>query len=172
MKRFYDREQEMSRLKDIQRQAYDDCSRLAVLTGRRRVGKTSLVYRLMQETEAKAPGLYFFVGRKTESVLVEAFAEEVRNKLGEFVPEGISTMRGLMQLLLEMGKRRRFTIFMDEFQEWDNVNSGVFSDIQELWDRYKKETNICFIVSGSIFRMIEKIFKDEEQPLLLANNVR
>lgn len=150
---------------EVQRQAYADCSRFVVLTGRRRVGKTSLVYKLMQETEAEAPGLYFFVGRKTESVLVQTFAEEVRTKLGEFVPEGISTMRGLMQLLLEIGRRRRFTIFIDEFQEWDNVNSGVFSDMQELWDRYKKDTNICLIVSGSIFRMMEKIFKDEAQPL-------
>lgn len=165
MKKFYDRIQEMTRLKEIQRQAYEDCSRFVVLTGRRRVGKTSLVYRLMQETEIDAPGLYFFVGRKTESVLVRTFAEEIRTKLGEFVPEGISSMRGLMQLLLEIGKRKRFTVFMDEFQEWDNVNAGVFSDIQELWDKYKKETNVCLIVSGSIFRMMEKIFKDEEQPL-------
>lgn len=165
MRKFYDREHEMSRLKEIQRQAYNDCSRFVVLTGRRRVGKTSLVYKLMQETEAEAPGLYFFVGRKTESVLVQTFAEEVRIKLNEFVPEGISTMRGLMQLLLEIGKRKRFTVFMDEFQEWNNVNAGVFSDMQELWDRYKKETHVCMIVSGSIFRMMEKIFKDEEQPL-------
>lgn len=160
MKKFYDRAQEMARLKDVQRQAYEDCSRFVVLTGRRRVGKTSLVYRLMQETEEEAPGLYFFVGRKTENVLVQTFAEEMRAKLGEFVPDGISTMRGLMQLLLEIGKRRRFTVFMDEFQEWDNVNAGVFSDMQELWDKYKKDTNICLIASGSIFRMMEKIFKD------------
>lgn len=165
MKKFYDRAQEMARLKDVQRQAYEDCSRFVVLTGRRRVGKTSLVYRLMQETEEEAPGLYFFVGRKTENVLVQTFAEEIRAKLGEFVPDGISTMRGLMQLLLEIGKRRRFTVFMDEFQEWDNVNAGVFSDMQELWDKYKKDTNICLIASGSIFRMMEKIFKDEGQPL-------
>lgn len=165
MKKFYDRIQEMTRLKEIQQQAYEDCSRFVVLTGRRRVGKTSLVYRLMQETEIEAPGLYFFVGRKTESVLVRTFAEEIRTKLGEFVPEAISSMRELMQLLLEFGKRKRFTVFMDEFQEWDNVNAGVFSDIQELWDKYKKETNVCLIVSGSIFRMMEKIFKDEAQPL-------
>lgn len=62
----YDREHEMSQLKEVQRQAYDDCSRFVVLTGRRRVGKTSLVYKLMRETEAEAPGLYFFVGRKTK----------------------------------------------------------------------------------------------------------
>lgn len=165
MKKFYNRSQEMAQLEKIQRQSYEDYSRFVVLTGRRRVGKTSLVYRLMQKTQVETPGLYFFVGRKTETVLVRTFCDETRDKLGEFVPEGINTFRDLFQLLLEIGKRRKFTLFIDELQEFDNVNAGVFSDIQELWDRYKKETNICLIVSGSIFRMMEKIFKDEEQPL-------
>lgn len=165
MIKFYNRSQEIARLEEIQRQSYEDYSRFVVLTGRRRIGKTSLVYRLMQKTKEDAPGLYFFVGRKTETVLVRTFSDEVRDKLKEFVPDGINTFRELFQFLLEMGKRRKFTLFIDEFQEFDNINAGVFSDIQELWDRYKKETNICLIVSGSIFRMMEKIFKDEEQPL-------
>ena len=67
MKKFYDREPEMNQLHEMQQQAFDDYSRFVVLTGRRRVGKTSLVYRLMEETKEQAPGLYFFVGRKTEA---------------------------------------------------------------------------------------------------------
>lgn len=165
MKKFYDRVAEMNQLREMQRQAFEDHSRFVVLTGRRRVGKTSLVYRLMEETRDIAPSLYFFVGRKAEAALIRSFCEEVRTKLEEFVPEEIASFRGLMQLLLEIGKRRRFTLFIDEFQEFDNINSGVFSDIQELWDKYKKVSNVCLIVSGSIFRMMEKIFKDEEQPL-------
>ena len=42
MKKFYDRVREMTELKELQRQAYNDYSRFVVLTGRRRVGKTSL----------------------------------------------------------------------------------------------------------------------------------
>ena len=165
MKKFYDREREMTQLLQMQRQSYEDSSRFVVLTGRRRVGKTSLVCRLMEETKASAPGLYFFVGRKTEATLVRTFCDEVREKLGEYVPDGITSFRSLFQLLLEIGRRRCFTLFIDEFQEFDNVNAGVFSDVQELWDRYKKETKVCLIVSGSIFRMMEKIFKDEGEPL-------
>lgn len=165
MKKFYDREKEMAQLLEMQRQAYSDYSRFVVLTGRRRVGKTSLVYRVMQQTGSDAPGLYFFVGRKTESVLVRNFAAEVREKLQEYVPDSVMSFRELFRLLLEMAKRRKFTLFIDEFQEFDNVNSGVFSDMQELWDRYKKQTNLCLIVSGSIYRLMEKIFKDEQQPL-------
>jgi len=165
MIKFYDRQREMAQLEEIQRQSYEDYSRFVVLTGRRRVGKTSLVYQLMRKTQEDAPSIYFFVGRKTEAILVRIFCDEVRDKLGEFVPEGITSFRNLFQLLLEFGKRRRFTVFVDEFQEFDNINPGVFSDIQELWDKYKKETHVCLIVSGSIFRLMEKIFKDEQQPL-------
>lgn len=165
MKKFYDRENEKATLLEMQRQAYTDYSRFIVLTGRRRVGKTSLVYRVMEETEKDAPGLYFFVGRKAEGVLVQNFVEEAREKLQEYIPDSIRTFRELFHLLLEIAKRKNFTLFIDEFQEFDNVNSGIFSDIQELWDRYKKDTHMCLIVSGSIFRMMEKIFKDEEQPL-------
>ena len=119
MKRFYNRDAEIRQLRDMQQQSYEDYSRFVVLTGRRRVGKTSLVYRLMEETKDNAPGLYFFVGRKTETALVRTFCDEVRNKLQEFVPESIVTFRELMQLLLEIGKRRKFTLFIDEFQEFD-----------------------------------------------------
>lgn len=155
----------MSELLDLQKQAYGDYSRFVVLTGRRRVGKTSLVYKVMQETEAEAPGLYFFVGRMSEGLLVQNFAAEARKKLQIYIPESIRTFRELFRMLLETARTRRFTLFIDEFQEFDNVNPSIFSDIQELWDRFKKHTNMCLIVSGSIFRMMEKIFKDEEQPL-------
>ena len=165
MKKFYDRENEKKTLLEMQQQAYTDCSRFVVLTGRRRGGKTRLVYNMMEETSGEAPGLYFFVGRKVEGALIQNFATEAREKLQEYIPESIRTFRDLFRLLLEISKRRRFTVFIDEFQEFDNVNSGIFSDIQELWDRYKRETHMFLIASGSIFRMMEKIFKDEEQPL-------
>ena len=62
----------------MQRQAYEDYSRFVVLTGRRRVGKTSLVYRLVEDTTEVAPSLYFFVGRKSEAAFVTAYREGVR----------------------------------------------------------------------------------------------
>ena len=49
--------------------------------------------------------------------------------LGEFVPEGMSSFRELFQMILEIGKRKKFTLFIDEFQEFDNINAGIFSDI-------------------------------------------
>ena len=170
MKKFYDREEELAQLKEMQRQAYEQYSRFVVLTGRRRVGKTSLVLKLMEESSPEEPSLYFFVGRKSEAALVKIFASEAREKLGEYVPESIRSFRELFALLIEIAKRRRFTLFIDEIQEFINVNDGVFYDIQELWDLHKHHTHMCIIVSGSIITLMEKIFKDEQEPLFARHD--
>ena len=61
--------------------------------------------------------------------------------------------------------REHYTLIIDEFQEFDNVNHSIFSDIQDLWDRYKEQAKINFIVCGSIYSMMKKIFENNKEPL-------
>ena len=65
--RFYNREREIVKLREVREQAYNDHSRLTVVTGRRRIGKTSLIRKAMEEE----PFIYLFVGRKNEASLCE-----------------------------------------------------------------------------------------------------
>ena len=60
------------------RYAAGSYNRFVVQTGRWRVGKTSMVHRLMEKTKEVAQSLYFFVGRKTEASLVKIYCEEER----------------------------------------------------------------------------------------------
>ena len=83
--------------------------------------------------------VYFFIGRKAESILVADFVKIVREALSIFIPDGISTFTNLMQYLFEVGKTRVFNIVIDEFQEFYNIRPDVFSDMQNLWDQYKQE---------------------------------
>jgi AAA+ ATPase superfamily predicted ATPase len=48
--KFYDREVELADLKRIQKLAFDESSRLTVVTGRRRIGKTSLIIKATEDT--------------------------------------------------------------------------------------------------------------------------
>ena len=57
--KFYDREQEMAFLKETREQA-EKVARFTVVTGRRRIGKTTLV----REAYSDKPFVYFFVARK------------------------------------------------------------------------------------------------------------
>lgn len=67
--KFYNREKEIAELTRIQELAFAQNSRMVVLTGRRRIGKTSLIKRALKDT----PMLYFFIGRKADSILVVEF---------------------------------------------------------------------------------------------------
>ena len=75
--RFYDREQEIDFLRES-RETAEKVARFTVVTGRRRIGKTTLI----REAYKDAPFVYFFVARKAESDLCEVYLEEVSEKLG------------------------------------------------------------------------------------------
>ncbi|MFR9546797.1 MAG: ATP-binding protein, partial [Rikenellaceae bacterium] len=61
--KFYNRTKEIAELRRIKEMAYNDHSKLTVLVGRRRIGKTSLILNAL-EGEAL---IYLFVGRKSEA---------------------------------------------------------------------------------------------------------
>lgn len=67
--RFYARTQELAELQRIQKLSFEDHSRLTVVTGRRRIGKTSLIMKAVEDM----PTVYLFVGRKNEATLCSEF---------------------------------------------------------------------------------------------------
>ena len=55
--KFYNRENELAELKRIQRLSFEENSRLTVITGRRRIGKASLIMKAVDEM----PTVYLFM---------------------------------------------------------------------------------------------------------------
>ena len=77
-----------------------------------------------------------------------------------------------MQYLFEVGKTRAFNIVIDEFQEFYNIRPDVFSDMQNLWDQYRRKSRMNLIVSGSIHSLMQKIFQNSKEPLFgRADNI-
>ena len=168
--RFYNRENEIAELKRICNLSFTRNSRMTVLTGRRRIGKTSLIKKTFEDSDA--PMLYFFTGRKAEAALVDDFVREIHNKLHGYVPEGLMSVTGVLRHLFELAKTERFTLVIDEFQEFMTVNSSVFSDLQNLWDSYRPNTRMNLVLSGSVMSMMRKIFTDAHEPLFgRADNI-
>lgn len=156
-------------MRRIQRLAFDSYSRMTVVTGRRRIGKTSLA---LEATKGDAPTIYLFVSRKNEAALCEEFAQLLRTLLSCYVPNEIKTFRSLFQLIMEQGKTQKFNLIIDEFQEFFNINPSVYSDVQNLWDQYRKLTNVNLILMGSVFSLMHKIFEGQKEPLFgRADNI-
>lgn len=159
--KFFDRTEQLAQLREMKNRSYDNHSMLTVVTGRRRIGKTTLIDKSMSGEEY----LYFFVGKKNEAVLCAEFTGEIRTKLGLFVPDGITSFKDIFAILMQVGEHRKFTLVIDEFQNFSEVNPSIFSDIQNYWDQFRLKTNVNLIVSGSIYSLMTKLFKDKKEPL-------
>lgn len=162
--KFFDREKEITILKDI-RDKSKESARFTVVTGRRRIGKTSLVLKAYEST----PLLYFFVGRKSENILCEEYRKEVEKVL-QIKMGGNPSFAELFEYLMELSKERSFTLFIDEFQNFERINQSVFSDMQKIWDLYHNQSKINLVVCGSVYTMMNKIFRDKKEPLYNRQN--
>lgn len=158
--KFYNRFMELEILARNLKQSKNNAC-FTVMVGRRRVGKTSL---LMESVKGQKH-LYFFVSRKNEALLCEQFQKDAGTALGIQIFGNIIQFKDLFEQLLIFAIKEHFTLIIDEFQEFENVNPSIFSDIQNLWDQYKDNAKINFIASGSIYSMMVKIFENRKEPL-------
>ncbi len=166
--KFYNRTSELAELQRIQNLSFSGHSRLTVVTGRRRIGKTSLIMKAVEDL----PTVYLFVGRKNEATLCAEFIPNISQSLNTFVPREIQTFRSLFQYLMELATVRSFNLVIDEFQEFYNINESVYSDMQNIWDSYRQKTKMNLIVSGSIYTLMQKIFQSKKESLFgRADNI-
>jgi len=165
--KFINRESELEILART-KQASRESSKMTVVTGRRRIGKT----RLILESLKGERYLYFFVARKDEKLLCEEYAGQIRETLGINIFGEISRFKDIFEFLLEQAERQPVTLVIDEFQEFNRINPAVFSEMQSAWDRKKDDTKMNLVVSGSVHSMMKKIFEDKQEPLFGRANER
>lgn len=162
---FYGRKKELESLFKIQ-ELSATYAQMTVISGRRRIGKTTLVKKIAQGK----PMIYFFVGRKSESLLCAELSDVIKSvlnvDLGEF-----SSISRLFSVVMSLSKERNFTLVFDEFQNFKYANESIFSDIQNVWDTNKETSHIHLILCGSVQTLMSKIFDDKREPLYgRANN--
>ena len=158
--KFFDRTNELEMLADIERRSRDN-AQFTVLTGRRRVGKTSLLMRAFP----KCDFAYLFVERKNEKDLCQTFKEELESQLGLTIYGEPERFTQIFEAIMRFASEKPITVVIDEFQEFIKVNPSVFSGIQKIWDLYKDKAKINLIVSGSVYTLIQKIFKSKKAAL-------
>lgn len=156
--KFYNRTKELAYLKNISDDAKVS-SRMTVIVGRRRIGKTKLI------KEAYKRSIYLFVSRKNEALLCEEFITIIQNELDIKIFGEFKKFKDLFEYLMVLSKTTSFTLVIDEFQEFLQINHTIYSDMQNIWDSYKDDSKINLILSGSIYSLMKKIFEDRKEPL-------
>ncbi len=165
--KFYDRETELQLLEDT-RVRSGQSAQMTFIVGRRRVGKTFLTTEAFREKKS----LYFFVARKNETLLCEEFIGEIALKLEQPVLGEFKSFAKLFEYLLVLSQNTPFTLVLDEFQEFNNINNAIFGEMQNLWDQYKNSSKMNLVISGSVYSMMKKIFENSKEPLFGRANER
>ena len=158
--KFYNREKELSFL-ETQYEQTDSSSTMTVITGRRRIGKTALSLKYADRKKY----LYLFVSKKSEVLLCEESLETIRINFNIPVIGEIKDFRTVFRLIMEIGKKEKIIVIIDEFQEFFNINPSVYSDIQNIWDQSKNSSRVHLILIGSIYSLMIKIFQNSREPL-------
>lgn len=159
--KFFGRNKEISELQETNRLS-EHTARFTIVTGRRRSGKTSL---LLKAYEDVSDMLYFFVARKSEAELCKDFITEITEKLQIPILGEVAHFADIFKFLMQLSKTRHLTVVIDEFQDFKRVNPSVFSDMQKIWDLNKAEAHINLVVCGSIYSLMNVIFKGSKEPL-------
>lgn len=159
--RFYNREEELSRLSEIAALSMKT-SHMVVITGRRRVGKTELI---RQFSKKRKDILYLFVSKKKPHILLEEF----RDILAEHIPliktAAFRSFEDLFAFIFSYMKEHPLIVVFDEFQNFESVDPSAFSILQNHWDREKNNIKGAFVFIGSLFTIMQKIFEGKKEPL-------
>ena len=158
--KFYDREAEIEILRQNEIQATQNAV-FTVLMGRRRVGKTSLVSKALDGREYA----YLFVSKDSEAILCSKFQQTLSEQLDINVYGQFIHFRDIFEVIMKESLKRHFTIVFDEFQNFYKVNPAIFSEIQDIWDSYHRDSKINMIAMGSIRSLMKRIFEDKNEPL-------
>ncbi len=141
--------------------AFNNHSQMTMVAGRRRIGKTKLILKSCEGT----PTVYLFVERSNEAMLCANCVRTASEVLHVFLSPSISTFAELFESLMTIGRTQSFNLVIDEFQEFFYINSSVYSQMQDIWDRYKDTTHVNLIASGSVYTLMHRIFIDAKEPL-------
>jgi len=135
---------------------------LPVLYGRRRVGKTALIEKVISNRKS----IYFLADQRPEKKNIEGLQEEMANHVDEDLFRQ-ANFDDWVELFREFVNRidSEIVIAIDEFPYLIEQNSSVPSIFQKIWDQILKSEDVSLILCGSSVRMMENHVLEYESPL-------
>jgi AAA+ ATPase superfamily predicted ATPase len=131
--------------------------RLALLTGRRRIGKTYLLTHAWDPE----PMFLFTAARTTPEFNRRQLVTDLARWTGEDLrPEDYPTWRAVFNLLLDLRAPEPLVVVLDEFQYLADNEAGVAAVASELnaaWERRRPPRPFLLVLSGSAVGTMEAL---------------
>lgn len=158
---FVDRENELKFLEEAYK---SDKAELVIIYGRRRIGKTEIINKFCENK----PHIYLLCTEDSEKNNLEMFRDRFADFLGKPILKDmkIESWSQLTQRFLELLERKnKIVIAIDEFSFLININKGIVSIFQKIWDELLSKRKVMVILCGSSVGMMETEVLGYKSPL-------
>jgi len=160
IQQFINRESE---LRFLNHKYAENAPQMIVLYGKRRIGKTELIKKFMEDKE----GAYILCTNDSMRENLNEMKSKFRNLTGKeyFSDIDVSSFYDLFRYLSQEMGDRKAVITIDEFPYLIELNRGVVSVFQKIWDELLVNNNIFLIICGSSIGMMETEVLSYKSPL-------
>jgi len=157
---FYNREDELKILEDEYKR---DGSAFSVIYGRRRVGKTALIKKFIEDK----PTLFIYATEANLLVQLEDLKPKLLQLLNKpyLVDLPLVSFEQMFTILTEYDFKQKLVIVIDEYQNLCKIDRAFSSMLQKVWDMQLKELNIHLILCGSVVSMMHSEVLNYSAPL-------
>ena len=154
---FYGRNGELESLQD----AYDShTAEMAIIYGRRRVGKTALIQKFCEDKKT-----FFYTAKAwKDPYQLEQFSLAVGSFCNNPSQRFLDWSAALKAVASHVPNTRKVLV-IDEFQYIAKERPSILSELQVLWDEELSGQNIFLILCGSAVSFIAKEVLGEKNPL-------
>ena len=135
---------------------------LVVMYGRRRVGKTTLINKFIQNKKA----IFFAAQEANDYINLEIFSQKIYSIFDLPLSTGsFKTWNDALEFISEKAKKERFILVIDEFPYAAQANNSIKSILQNIIDHNLKETSLFMILCGSRISFMEDEVLGHKSPL-------
>jgi AAA+ ATPase superfamily predicted ATPase len=135
---------------------------MAVVYGRRRVGKTTLISEFVKGK----PAIFFSAQEANEQLNLQLFSKAVYSFFK--LPQSTGAFRNwhdAFSFIAEKAKKQRFILVIDEFPYLASGNKSIKSILQNIIDHSLKDTQLYLILCGSQISFMERQVLGSKSPL-------
>ena len=156
---FIGREHELNKLQQLYR---EDKFQMVVLYGRRRIGKTTLISKFIEDK----PAIFFTAQEANDAINLAAFSRKVYRFFG--IPDStgsFSDWNAALEFIGEKAKEQQFVLAFDEFPYAATENRSLKSIFQNAIDHLLKNSRLFLILCGSQVSFMENDVLGYKSPL-------